>query len=237
MKISDLFNTPKLIRYIIIFSGIVALLKVIPNTSMAIKDIVVLSIVLFALYIIVENVFTKASLCGTEKLEGNVSQKPTPIQVPIQMPKPTPSPEAKPVIDDASIMKPGECKNCVAKTVDENGFDSYTYKVNRKYETGPTRSGADVMPSEVQYTDYNILPVTPEDSKLYEYGYSYLPPEKWFPVPPHPPICVTEKRSQINPILSTGTPVDMKEWNDSRRITPGDMINVDYVKDKLNSGR
>jgi len=135
-------------------------------------------------------------------------------------------------------MKPGECKDCVRKSVDEFGMDTYLYKVNtQKYESGPTRAEEGVMVSELQYTDYNILPITPEDSKLYEYGYSFLPPEKWYPVPPHPPICVTEKRAQVCPVTTTGTPIDMKEWDSSRRITPGDVINIDYARDKLNSGR
>jgi hypothetical protein len=135
-------------------------------------------------------------------------------------------------------MKPGECKDCVKKTTDKYGMDTYLYKTNaKKYETGPTRAQAGVMQNELQYPDYNILPVTPEDSKLYEYGYSFLPPEKWYPVPPHPPVCVTEKQCPVCPITTTGTPVDMKEWNDSRRITPGDVINIDYARDKMNSGR
>jgi hypothetical protein len=137
-----------------------------------------------------------------------------------------------------SAMKPGECVDCVKKTTDEYGMDSYLYKTPaQKYESGPTRAQAGVMDNQTQYTDYNILPVTPEDSRLYEYGYSFLPPEKWFPVPPHPPICVTEKKCAVCPVTTTGTPTDMKEWNDSRRITPGDMVNVDYVRDVLNAGR
>lgn len=259
MIIQDLLNTPKIIRYGIVFIAIFILLKAIPNNSMSNRDILVSSIVLFALYVIAENVFTKASICDNkEKFETTseeeqelVAPTPTPqiIMPPVEQTSSlfvsSSSPPSSNISSHSMIsvnqsnndMKPGECVDCVNKTTDEFGMDSYIYKVNRKYESGITRADAGVMKSEVQYTDYNILPVTPEDSRLYEYGYSYLPPEKWYPTPQHPPICVTEKRSVITPILTTGSPVDMKEWDSSRRITPGDVINIDYARDKLNSGR
>jgi len=64
-----------------------------------------------------------------------------------------------------------------------------------------------------------------------------LPPEKWYPQPPRPPICVTNRRSVIAPTYTQGTPVDVKEFHSSRRITPPDLISTDYVNEKLNSGR
>jgi len=255
MELKDLFQTSKLIRYTIILFGVYLLLRTIPNNTMANKDVIVSTIVLFALYIVVDNIFTKASICGTEKFTQNNSEDDffiNRVELPIlETNKPAFDPNIlvkkaekeepkKPNVDEKSglVMKPGECKDCVRKTVDEFGMDTYMYKTNvQKYESGPTRAEEGVMKSEIQYTDYNILPVTPEDSKLYEYGYSFLPPEKWYPVPPHPPICVTEKRSVVCPVTTTGTPVDMKEWDSSRRITPGDVINIDYARDKLNSGR
>lgn len=255
MDFKDLFQTTKLMRYTIVLGGIILLLKTIPNNNMNVKDLVVSSIVLFALYIVVENVFTKSSICGTEKFTESKNEDKffiNKVELPIlETNKPAYDPntlirkteiqEDKQLnIDEKTglVMKPGECKDCVRKSVDEFGMDTYMYKTNaQKYESGPTRAEAGVMKSEIQYTDYNILPVTPEDSKLYEYGYSFLPPEKWYPTPPHPPVCVTEKRSLVFPVTTTGTPVDMKEWDSSRRITPGDVINIDYTRDKLNSGR
>lgn len=94
------------------------------------------------------------------------------------------------------------------------------------------------LDNELPYSDYNHLPVASGyRSHDYEYGYSFLPPEKWYPTPPRPPVCVTEKRSPVMPVYTQGTPVDAKEFHSSRRITPPDMINVDYINDKLNSGR
>ena len=74
--------------------------------------------------------------------------------------------------------------------------------------------------NDVNNYDYNHLPVPEDyDTNLYEYGYSFLPPEKWYPQPPNPPVCVTTKRCSVCPSLSQGTPIDVKEWNASRKIT------------------
>ena len=165
----------------------------------------------------------------------------------VQSPASSPTISAPPAIPVAqtspyntSNLKPGECKDCVKKTVDSDGMMSYKYRTDtQKYETGKTREEAGVMKAdnEMQYTDYFIMPITAEDEGSFEEGYSILPPSKWYPVPPHPPVCVTEKQCPVCPVMTSGAPVDLKEWNDSRRITPGDVINIDYAKDKMNSGR
>ena len=121
----------------------------------------------------------------------------------------------------------------------DDGFRTYVMKpfIDPDSRTG-TRYQDDVIKNENEYTDFNIIPVPIHLNKYdYEYGYSFLPPDKWFPVPPHPPVCVAEKRCSICPITTTGTPVDMKEWDQSRRITPGNQINTKYIKEKINSGR
>lgn len=95
-----------------------------------------------------------------------------------------------------------------------------------------------IIENELGYTDYNHIPLAEGYSNNdYEYGYSFLPPDKWYPQPPFPPVCVTEKKCPVCPVYTTGTPVDVKEWNSSRRITQPDRINVKYVEEKLNAGR
>lgn len=243
-----MFSKPKLIRYGIVLVVIFILLQAVPNHSLGTRDAIVVSIVLFALYIVMENVFTRAAICGEKESMTNLpnqvvstyvpSQSVQPMQPMQQMPRTQQTQQMPQMQPMPEVNKPGECKDCVKKSVDEYGMDTYVYKTNtQKYATGPTRATDGVMQTEVQYTDYNILPVTPEDSKLYEYGYSFLPPEKWYPVPPHPPVCVSEKKCAVCPVTTTGSPTDMKEWDASRRITPGDVINIDYARDKLNSGR
>lgn len=94
------------------------------------------------------------------------------------------------------------------------------------------------LDDEIPYSDYNHLPIASGyKSHDYEYGYSFIPPEKWYPQPPRPPICVSEKRAPVCPVYTNGAPVDVKEFHSTRRITPPDIINADYVNDKLNGGR
>jgi hypothetical protein len=133
--------------------------------------------------------------------------------------------------------KPGPCKDCVERSYDDDDFEKYKYKIHRKYDASGSREEDGVMKTEIEYSDYNILPVHREDRDDYEWGYTILPPEKWYPIPPHPPICVTDKRSEIQPMTTTGGGVLLKEWDSCRRITPGDVVNIDYARDKLNSGR
>jgi len=105
-------------------------------------------------------------------------------------------------------------------------------------ERAGSRQEDGIVTDDMQYdTDYNHLPMaTGYDSTDYEDGYSYLPPKDWYPQPPFPPIWVTEKKCPVCPIFTTGAPADMKEWNDSIRISAPDNINTKYVK-KLNAGR
>jgi hypothetical protein len=103
-----------------------------------------------------------------------------------------------------------------------------------------SRVQAGVIRDELPYNndDFNHLPVPDNyNTGSFEYGYSFLPPERWYPTPPHPPVCVTQQRCNVCPSNTTGAPVDVKEWNDARRIMPPDNINVSYVEEKLNSGR
>ena len=94
-----------------------------------------------------------------------------------------------------------------------------------------------VIDTENEYSDYNMLPMSDDNTGNFEYGYSFMPPEKWYPQPPHPPICVSNAKTNVMPIYTTGTPIDVKEWNESRRIMPPDNINTKYIKQKLNSGK
>lgn len=103
-------------------------------------------------------------------------------------------------------------------------------RVGDRFEDG-------TLDNEYEYTDYNMLPMADHDTGSFEYGYSFLPPEKWYPQPPNPPVCVTDKRLHVMPVYTTGTPIDVKEWNEARRVMPPDNIKTKYVKEKLNSGR
>lgn len=122
-----------------------------------------------------------------------------------------------------------------------NILDSnYTYniKLPHNVKSPDMRNVKGLVNSEYQYSDYNTLPLSDKLGNMdHEYGYTFLPPANWYPVPPHPPVCVTEKKCPVCPVFTNGTNVELKHWDESRRITQPDNINVDVVTDKLNSGR
>lgn len=128
------------------------------------------------------------------------------------------------------------------RQIDTSGYKSRYQTVGSKseYNKSPENSRRILgeLDNEMPYTDYNHLPVAAGyKSRDYEYGYSFIPPEKWYPQPPRAPICVTNDRAPIFASLADGTPTDVKEFDSSRRITGPLMINTDYVKEKLNSDR
>jgi len=252
------------VKYSVVFVAIVILLKMIPRTNLDFKDIMVSSVVLFSLYMLVDNIFINPS-CKVENLTNilnNPKKKDDTDDIyykheqdeydTYEDRKKFPN---KKNSDDNNFdnddnydndgyesrkpinYKPGPCKDCVSRTYDNDDFEKYKYKIHRKYDASGSREKDGVMKTEIEYSDYNILPVHREDRDDYEWGYTMLPPEKWYPIPPHPPICVTDKRSEIQPMITTGGGVSLKEWDSCRRITPGDVVNIDYARDKLNSGR
>ncbi len=89
----------------------------------------------------------------------------------------------------------------------------------------------DVLDADMQYSDYNHLPLADGyKSRDFEFGYSFLPPEKWYPQQPFPPACVSDRKCPVCPIYTSGSSIDLKEWNDSRKVTPPVKINTKFVQ-------
>jgi hypothetical protein len=129
----------------------------------------------------------------------------------------------------------------ITSHTNEYNEKEYSIPFRRRSEqitSNGSRAKDDVLKSETKYNvvTYHTVPQI-INSGSFEYGYSFLPPEKWYPTPPFPPVCVAEKQCSVCPVYTSGTNVDLKEWDSSRRITPPDEINVKYIEDKLNSGR
>lgn len=126
--------------------------------------------------------------------------------------------------------------------IDRNDDASYTINYQRRSPDitssgSRTRDGV-MKESEARYNVVSYHTVPPNLNKgSFEYGYSFLPPANWYPTPPFPPVCVAEKQCPVCPGYTTGTNVELKEWDSARRITAPDEINVRYVEEKLNSGR
>jgi hypothetical protein len=91
--------------------------------------------------------------------------------------------------------------------VSRNDDGTYTYTYH-----GPQQESNVV---KYNYHDHNIMPVN-VNPNAYETGYSYLPPSQWFKTSPHPPVCISEKRCAVWPMLTSGSNADLKEWNPCR---------------------
>ncbi len=92
--------------------------------------------------------------------------------------------------------------------------------------------------NELKYGDYNYL--APLNKGMINPEYTFISPSNWYPIPPHPPVCVTNKSCTTCPIIM-GDGKDymqfasLDDFDKSRRFT-GDMnINIDYIKNVLNN--
>jgi hypothetical protein len=92
--------------------------------------------------------------------------------------------------------------------------------------------------NELKYGDFNYI--APLNKGMINPAYTFVSPTNWYPIPPHPPVCVTNKRCTTSPvIISDGKDymnfASLEDFDASRRFT-GDMgINIDYIKNVLNN--
>lgn len=107
----------------------------------------------------------------------------------------------------------------------------------------------DVITNENQYTQYggyidaNTLYV-PRDYKYTDddYGWNFIPPLKWIDLPdqnaPRVPLCVSANGNcRVNASLTTGYPITVKTWNESRKVMGPSHIDVEYIKNHLNTAK
>lgn len=99
-------------------------------------------------------------------------------------------------------------------------------------------SANQALTNELKYGDYNY--VGPINKGMINKEYTFVSPTNWYPIPPHPPVCVTNKSCTTCPVqMSNGKDymnwASWDEFDQARRFT-GDMgINIDYVKNVLNN--
>ena len=171
-----------------------------------------------------ETVLPSKSLpCNCEKVTKESSEKPPelPPQEPVAKPEAEPTVEV--VVPAPVPVQAQELPKPIEKKV-----------VKQK----PARSEKGVIKDELPYTDYNHIPMGDRyKDDAYLRGYSFLPPKDWYPTPPFPPVCIAEKQCPVCPVYTSGVPVGALEFDSSRRVTPPDNIKVEYVEEKLNSGR
>nr|XP_047140883.1 putative uncharacterized protein DDB_G0282133 [Hydra vulgaris] len=96
------------------------------------------------------------------------------------------------------------------------------------------RTRNDILVNEMIYSDFNRLPPSFND-KDFEYGYSFLPPKDWYPLPPYPPVCVSSSNHPVQPVYLDTMTMDLKDWHETQKITPPDSINTAFITNELNS--
>jgi len=107
----------------------------------------------------------------------------------------------------------------------------------------------DVITNENQYNQYggyidaNSLYV-PRDYQYTDddYGWNFIPPLKWIDLPdqnaPRVPLCVSANgQCRVNASLTTGYPITVKTWNESRKVMGPSHIDVNYIKNHLNTAK
>ena len=99
-----------------------------------------------------------------------------------------------------------------------------------------------VMNNDMRYsqlTDSQMQPLGSNDMTMnntWDNDYVLLNTDKWKVPQSSPYKCKQEKECPICPSLTSGYPVNVKDFNNARKVMPPDNINIDYIKDKLNSG-
>lgn len=231
-----------IMRYLIISLIILGLIIIVPSSRLSIKDSVIVSAMLTLILYAFEHVtIIMTSDAPVDKFESTSDSSTNAVASTNTTTTSNKQTQEKSKLSTAEIQElAGETKQTPPLTNEQAKAVVQQYNdPNAEQNTAAgSRDKDDVITNELPYTDYNHLPMAdsykPSD---FEYGDSFLPPEKWYPQPPFPPLCVSEKRCPVCPVFTTGTPVDVKEWNSSRRIMPPDRINVKYIEEKLNSGR
>lgn len=141
--------------------------------------------------------------------------------------------------DDTSfnnaLFKMGIGQQNIVKPFIRDGSDYYK-KIQSYSSKSPTSSEA--LNSELKYGDYNYI--GPLNCGMTNSDYTFISPNNWFPVQPHPPVCVTNKQCTTCPIMiSNGQDymnwANLEDFDKSRRFTGNMGINIDYVKNVLNN--
>jgi hypothetical protein len=217
-------STCKLLKYLVQGIIIYLLLKFVPKEPMNDKDILLIAAIVVLSWGVLENIY---SIYFSPKSGSPMSEA--------QCNTYCAKPKEKEHMGNLSVDSIKSALQNIASTTSSALAPQVAPQVVPVVETpNQMKNSNEIKP--VQNMDYNNVPMS-DDSGSFESGYSFLPPEKWYPVSPHPPVCVTEKKCPVCPVSTGGTYVDLKEWDQSRKISSPDQINVQRVEEKLNSGR
>lgn len=114
------------------------------------------------------------------------------------------------------------------------GIDKQTYEKlieNEQRAMNKIRMG---YKDEMVFTTSHPFNTVPLGTQLY--GYTYLPPENWFRAYERPPVCVTDKRCPVSPVLDSSTS-GLMEFDTSNNVVGPAGIDLRYVRKILNKDR
>jgi hypothetical protein len=116
-----------------------------------------------------------------------------------------------------------------------NSVDYYN-KIYTRSSSAPTSNQAET--SELKYGDFNYI--GPLNKGMTNKSYTYISPDNWYPIPPSPPVCVTNKSCTTCPVvMSDGQDYmnfsSLEDFDKSRRFTGNMGINTDYIHNVLNN--
>jgi len=136
---------------------------------------------------------------------------------------------------NTTLFRMGVGQQNVVKPFMRDGSDYYR-RIKSYSSKSPTPQEA--LGSELKYGDYNYI--APLNSGMTNSDYTFVSPNNWYPIPPHPPVCVTNKQCVTSPIIiSDGQDwmnwATLEDFDKSRRFTGNMGINIDYVKNVLNN--
>jgi hypothetical protein len=102
-------------------------------------------------------------------------------------------------------------QSVLPQKIDNNPEQNY---INDYPEQKLAKTNDELLKINYSFDDYNHVPMGDGiNTGNFEYGFSYLPPDKWYPQPAFPPICVTNRNSYVLPSNTTGVPLNVKEWH------------------------
>jgi hypothetical protein len=90
------------------------------------------------------------------------------------------------------------------------------------------------------YTEDELKPLgsfSKDFTNSFTHGYSNLATNKWRPPEYENSICKIEEECDTCNGEFENYPVELSNWNNTRKILPRDNININYLQDKLNDGK
>lgn len=203
----DIRNVIHLIKFLIYGSFVYFLLNFVPENKISNHDLIMIIMISMTLYVLLE------FISPNRKIRYYINNKNKEMFVNDAIP---PSESTDPLIP-----------------VNEQP------KVEQKIEPVIKKPIEEV--NEMKYTEYDPQmhkPLGESDgtvSNKFEYGYSYLNTDKWSVPMRRPPVCIPpENPCPVCPVMTSGYPVYLKEFNSTLRVTPSDNLNVKYIKEVLN---